>query len=209
MSRVAAVTRNVHAAAASVYDAQTRRWPMPVGVCSPPPFNVYCADPTVLGRMGNIFRCSPNNWEHTLWTSEFAATDPQHQCLVGEGGLVADWLVRYGGCMRLAACVHRPSNCACTSAASGGQGMLGRYAGSFFSPHLAACCPPRRAEELAADAEAMLARANEARPAGSAELVLRKQQLALQAGLFAASHRCVLLEGRVCVGGGGARSCQA
>lgn len=54
---------------------------------------------------------------------------------------------------------------------------------------------PRRAEVLLADAEEMLARANEARPAGSAKLLLRKQQLALQASLFAPSHRCVLLEG--------------
>lgn len=88
------MTRNVYAHVAATYDAQTSKWPKPSGVCTPPPFDVYCKDPTVLGRIGNMFRCSPNSWEQSVWRQEFAAVEPQHLCLVGTGGLVADFLIR-------------------------------------------------------------------------------------------------------------------
>ncbi|GLC40493.1 hypothetical protein PLESTM_001080600 [Pleodorina starrii] len=92
-------TRNPWARAASGYDYTQDRWPVNTGVCGPIPFDQFCADPYLMGKMSNLFRCGPQGSFRgdDAWAYDFYHIEPAHFCMTDASGkgLSVDYLIRY------------------------------------------------------------------------------------------------------------------
>jgi len=87
-------TRNPYARAASAYDYLSSKWGKHSGPCAPPPFKDFCRDPTILGRISNIFYCHDNRAGGT--EHDFYHVEPVSPCLTtAQGRPAVDFLVRY------------------------------------------------------------------------------------------------------------------
>ncbi|PNH09051.1 hypothetical protein TSOC_004394 [Tetrabaena socialis] len=96
---VVSSTRNPWARAASGYDYTQDRWPTKTGVCANIPFRQFCADPYMMGKMANLFRCGTQSSFRgdDAWAYDFYHIEPAHHCMTDASGqgLSVDYLIRY------------------------------------------------------------------------------------------------------------------
>ncbi|KXZ55813.1 hypothetical protein GPECTOR_2g1364 [Gonium pectorale] len=96
---VVSSTRNPWARAASGYDYTQDRWPTKSGVCGAVPFRQFCADPYLMGKMANLFRCGTQGSFRgdDAWAYDFYHVEPAHHCMTDASGLglSVDYLIRY------------------------------------------------------------------------------------------------------------------
>ncbi|GIL54057.1 hypothetical protein Vafri_9613 [Volvox africanus] len=91
--------RNPWARAASGYDYTRDRWPVDAGMCGSVPFRQFCADPYLMGKMSNMFRCGAQGSfrGNDSWAYDFYHVEPAYHCMTDASGtgLSVDYLIRY------------------------------------------------------------------------------------------------------------------
>ncbi|KAG2448428.1 hypothetical protein HYH02_006320 [Chlamydomonas schloesseri] len=89
---VFSTSRNPWARAGSSYDYCSTKWARTSGPCSQPPFSSFCRDPSILGKITNLFHC----FDRVGMYHDYYHTEPVAPCLTTEAGLPAvDFLIRY------------------------------------------------------------------------------------------------------------------
>ncbi|KAG2424547.1 hypothetical protein HXX76_014428 [Chlamydomonas incerta] len=89
---VFSTSRNPWARAGSSYDYCSTKWARTSGPCSQPPFSSFCRDPSILGKITNLFHC----FDRVGMYHDYYHTEPVAPCLTTDTGLPAvDYLIRY------------------------------------------------------------------------------------------------------------------
>lgn len=141
---VLSVSRNPYSRAASTYQRLTSSWKPNLG-CDAPPFEDFCHDPSVVGRIGNMFRCSfekddDRSEADGAWKHAFQAVEPIAPCLTTEAGeLAVDFLVR-SGCW-VVRCTHGGGAPKRPAGKQGREGEKGMWVGPPVQPNTEGCSP--------------------------------------------------------------------
>lgn len=92
---VVSVVRNPYSRVVSSYEHLALNWRDIEPPCTPPSFADFCADPTTMGRVSNLFRCCGKGGKDNMWVHDFSAVEPIALCLTTESGqLAVDYLIR-------------------------------------------------------------------------------------------------------------------
>ncbi|KAG2493051.1 hypothetical protein HYH03_008714 [Edaphochlamys debaryana] len=89
---VFSTSRNPWARAGSSFDYCSTKWAKQEGACRQPPFSSFCRDPSILGKISNLFHC----FDRVGMYHDYYHTEPVAPCLTTAEGLPAvDFIIRY------------------------------------------------------------------------------------------------------------------
>ncbi|GLI60526.1 hypothetical protein VaNZ11_002532 [Volvox africanus] len=85
-------SRNPWARAGSSYDYCSTKWARTDGACRQPAFSSFCRDPSILGKISNLFHC----FDKVGMYHDYYHTEPVAPCITTPEGLPAlDYIIRY------------------------------------------------------------------------------------------------------------------
>ncbi|GLC43421.1 hypothetical protein PLESTB_001555700 [Pleodorina starrii] len=85
-------SRNPWARAGSSYDYCSTKWARTEGPCRQPPFSFFARDPSILGKISNLFHC----FDKVGMYHDYYHTEPVAPCITTAEGLPAlDYVIRY------------------------------------------------------------------------------------------------------------------